>query len=234
LEGSYGYTVPQAVIDVVGGDANGKATLTAPVNTATAGPLATGKPITYTNADGSTTTSVSGPGSPGSPGSRRDGPNVAAIAAGVVAGVLFVVACYLAFCAFIYRKQLQLYKRHVELSQAQARGEKTPAVAGLYPTNTNATSGKYTPSDASYAAGSSGRRGTTAFSEGGITAQGSNRHSSVPSGGASSDGTFTEGYNVVRRNSDISLDEDLLAGHEPTFVGVMLNPRQSLRVINRD
>ena len=39
LEGSYGYTVPEAVQKVIGGDENGGATLTAPVQTPTEGPF---------------------------------------------------------------------------------------------------------------------------------------------------------------------------------------------------
>ena len=31
-----------------------------------------------------------------------------------------------------------------------------------------------------------------------------------------------------------SSTEDLMTGQEPSFVGVLLNPRRSLRVINRD
>jgi len=31
-----------------------------------------------------------------------------------------------------------------------------------------------------------------------------------------------------------SSTEDLMVGSEPSFVGVLLNPRRSLRVINRD
>ncbi|EME42672.1 hypothetical protein DOTSEDRAFT_73483 [Dothistroma septosporum NZE10] len=235
LEGSYGYQVPQAVIDVVGGDKTGGATLTTPVNTATSGPLATGKPITYTvtNADGSTTTSTSEPSS----GSNNSGSstNVGAIVAGCVAGFFFIVACYLAFCAYVYRKQLQLYKRHVEMSQAQARGEKMPAIPGLLATD--ASTGKLTPSDPSY------RRGDGVSPWMTNTSQAST-HSRGESGGASGSyhgpggtgiGAVGGGYNSLRRNSEGSdTDEDLLAGREPTFVGVMMNPRQSLRVINRD
>jgi hypothetical protein len=39
------------------------------------------------------------------------------------------------------------------------------------------------------------------------------------------------GYPSERRGSST---EDLLAGQEPTFVGVLLNPRRSLRVVNKD
>jgi hypothetical protein len=60
IEGSYGYAVPDAVQSVIGGAATGGATLTAPVQTPTQGPLATGKPQTYTmtGPDGATITNV--------------------------------------------------------------------------------------------------------------------------------------------------------------------------------
>ncbi len=36
------------------------------------------------------------------------------------------------------------------------------------------------------------------------------------------------------RASATSSAEDLLAGHEPSFISVILSPRRTLRVINRD
>ena len=48
LEGSYGYRVPDAVQRVIGGASTGGATLTAPIQTPTEGPLKSGKPHTYT------------------------------------------------------------------------------------------------------------------------------------------------------------------------------------------
>ncbi|KAH9814256.1 kelch repeat-containing protein [Teratosphaeria destructans] len=225
LEGSYGYTVPQIVIDVIGGGPSGGATVTKPVVTATAGPLATGSAVTYTvtSADGSTATetasaSSGGTGSSSSGGSG--GPNIAAIVVGVICGLLFLVACYLAFCLYVYRKQIQLYKRHAEMAQRQARGEKTPAVAGLL------------ASDSSNKTSDERRRladGTMRLSE--------SASQNESYGGRSADQTSSSGrpdYGQMRRDSDGSSMDNLLVDHEPTFVGVMLNPRRSLRVINRD
>jgi hypothetical protein len=223
LQGSFGYLVPQAVIDVVGGGPEGSATLTTPVNTATAGPIATGRPITY---DISNITQTSGNNDSGGSG----GPNVGAIVAGCVAGLLFIIACYLAFCAYVYRKQLQLYKRHVEMSQAQARGEKVPGIAGLLSSRDGA-SGKMTPSDSSYMRGD----GVTPWLT--RTSDGASSHRRSESGGVSGNvpAAAPGGYSSLRRNSDVTDgEEDLLAGQEPTFVGVMVHPRRSLRVINRD
>ena len=223
LEGSYGYEVPEAVIKVVGGDKTGGATLTAPVVTATAGPLKTGSPITYTvtQSNGVVTTQTAGAGSGSSlEPSGSGGPNIAAIVVGVVCGLLLVLICYLLFCLFLYRKQLALYKRHVEMSQRQARGEKPPAIPGLWTTESGKTSGERPPDGLFVSGESSSKAGSQGAS-----------HSGVSGGQTSSSGA---GYQSVRRSSQGSSTEDLLAGQEPTFVGVMLHPRRSLRVTNRD
>jgi hypothetical protein len=217
LQGSYGYQVPEAVIKVIGGDGNGGATITKPVVTATAGPLATGKAVTYTvTSDGATATETSGGSGSGSSSSSSggsSGPNIAAIVAGVVAGVLFLLVCYLLFCLYIYRKQLGLYKQHVEMSQRQARGEKVPAIVGLLSSQegTSKTSSERR-SDGLMSGGVAGSKGTS--------------RPYTDSGVASGSGS---GYPSERRGSST---EDLLAGQEPTFVGVLLNPRRSLRVVN--
>lgn len=218
LQGSYGYQVPEAVIKVIGGDRNGGATITTPVVTATDGPLATGKPVTYTvSSDGATATETSGStggtnGNGSGSSSGDSGPNIAAIVAGVIAGVLFLLVCYLLFCTYVYRKQLGLYKQHVEMSQRQARGEKVPAIVGLL-------SSQEDNSKTSSERRSDGRSGGEAskFSR-----------PYTDSGVASGSGS---GYPSERRGSST---EDLLAGQEPTFIGVCLNPRRSLRVVNKD
>ncbi|KAI4796903.1 hypothetical protein E4T44_12064, partial [Aureobasidium sp. EXF-8845] len=121
LEGSYGYQVPDVVISVIGGNAQGGATVTAPAQTPDAGPLKTGGPIIYsTVTSSSTATATANPGGNSGSGNKSSGPNIGAIVAGVIAGVLFVIVCYLAFCAWLYRKRLELYKRHVEMAQQQA------------------------------------------------------------------------------------------------------------------
>jgi hypothetical protein len=218
LQGSYGYRVPEAVIKVIGGDRNGGATITAPVVTATAGPLATGKPVTYTvTSDGATATS-SPDGSNGSSSSDSSGgssgPNIATIVAGTIAGVLFLLVCYLLFCTYIYRKQLKLYKQHVEMSQREARGEKPPAIVGLLA----AQEGNSKTSSERRSDGRSGGVGSKAASTPYTTDSG------VVSGSGS-------GYPSERRGSST---EDLLAGQEPTFVGVLMRPMRSLRVVNKD
>ena len=67
---------------------------------------------------------------------------------------------------------------------------------------------------------------------------GSAHGSGTGSGGAARPGRGAAGYNSLREGStagDSGVDDDdLLAGKEPTFLGTMLAPRRSLRVINRD
>ncbi|TKA77538.1 hypothetical protein B0A55_02266 [Friedmanniomyces simplex] len=259
IAGSYGYVVPQIVIDVIGGGPSGGATVTVPAVTATGGPLATGKPITYTvtQPNGAVVTETGTSGSPnnnnnnnGSP-NHHSGPNIAAIVIGVVCGLLFLLASYLAFCAYVYRRQLQLYKRHVEMSQAQARGEKVPAIPGLLASDSAKTSsdrppvvggqqhqlgGMWSTSESASQAGSGNAR--SGYSGGGQTSAGSSgggRQGAGGGGGGGGGGLLAGGYQSVRRDSDrSSVGEDILDTHEPTFVGVLLNPRRSLKVVNRD
>lgn len=216
LEGSYGYAVPDVVQKVVGGAATGGATLTAPIQTATQGPLATGKPQTYTvtGPDGAIITQISG----GSSSSGSSGPNIAAIIAGVIAGVFAVIAVYFAFCAWIYRKQVQIWKNHAAVVTSRAAAEKQGTLTS--------SSGK----------NSSERPPRTLGGSSHGAAAGSFDVQRVPSaehpmayGGP--------GAEWGRRSSEGSVTEDLLDGSEPSFWGtrgVLLNPRRSLRVINRD
>ena len=219
LSGSYGYQVPAAVQSVIGGNGRGGATITTPAAGATEGPLATGRPIVYTiTASGSVVTETAGASGGGGGFSNQNqssGPNVAAIAAGTVAGVLFIVACYLGFCAWVYRRQLQLYKNHVAAAQRAAAA----------PTNEKYT---FLGHRSSEEPSSSNRRSTEA-------------NSSHPSGNSS---RYPRSTNEVppplpgqlpgTNSPAASSNEDLLLNHEPSFMGVLLNPRRSLRVVNRD
>ena len=230
LSGSYGYQVPGAIQSVIGGGPTGGATLTTPVLTPTAGPLATGKAITYTvqgtytitGADGAvvtetgTTTSTTQPSKKG-----PSGPNIGAIVGGVLAGFFFIVACYLGFCAWVYRRQLALYKNHVAMTQRAAvaggPGEKA-AFLGDSTSKDSSSARRWTTDQSSAAAGSgSGYTG----------------HSSGP-GAGSVPPVPTLGAPVGGNSTANSSTEELGRGLEPTFVGVLLNPRRSLRVINRD
>lgn len=214
LSGSYGYQVPGAVQSVIGGHGNGGATITAPAQSATQGPLATGKPITYTvtGANGAVVTETGTSFVSGSPSNGSHGPNVGAIVAGVVAGFFAVLAAYLGFCAWVYRRQLALYKSHVAASQrAAARGPGHPHEKATFLSSEGSSDGRATNS-------SSGIMGS------GLRTSG---YSNIPP----SPGVHPP---VGGNSTANSSSEDLMRGVEPSFVGVLLNPRRSLRVINRD
>ena len=230
LSGSYGYQVPAAVQSVIGGNAMGSATITAPIRAPTGGgPLVSGKPITYTvqgtytitGADGAVVTETGTTSSTTAPSKGPSGPNIAAIVAGVVAGFFFVLACYLGFCAWVYRRQLALYKNHVAMTQRNAiaggTGEKTAFLTD------SRTSKEPSAEGSSTAAGTSG---------------GNSGNDTIPPvppiGGHRESALTSDGMPVGGNSTANSSSEDLMAGREPTFVGVLLNPRRSLRVINRD
>ncbi|KAL8707214.1 MAG: hypothetical protein Q9220_007708 [cf. Caloplaca sp. 1 TL-2023] len=226
LSGSYGYQVPGAVQSIIGGNAKGGATITAPAQAATAGPMASGKPITYTvtNSNGAvvTQTGTSSVTSSGGNNNGNSGPNIGAIVAGVVAGCFAVLAAYLGFCAWVYRRQLALYKNHVAMAQRAAAGAPNEKSSFL-PSSTE---------------GSSQRNGKGTS----LTDQSSGVAASSKLTASNSNGTDggvpplpTGVWPPVGGNSTAnSSNEDLMMGHEPSFVGVLLNPRRSLRVINRD
>lgn len=230
LEGSYGYVVPDAVQEVIGGNGMGSATVTAPAQMVTLGPFATGKPVTYTvtEGDGSVATETAYPGGGSSASGRGSkGPNIAAIIAGVIAGLFAVLAAYLGFCTWVYRRQLALYKRHVAMSQRQALGIAAPTILGL---------GKDSPRgkgslDATSASSSTHARtaGTGWRTPGGY--QQTPLMTNTFAGGLdrASDSSATAGPATARSSTD-----DLMDGQEPTFLGVLLSPRRSLKVINRD
>ena len=220
LSGSYGYQVPGLVQSVIGGHASGGATVTAPAQAASQGPLATGKPIIYTvtASNGAVVTetassSINGGGSSSGSGGSG-GPNIAAIVAGVVAGCFAILAGYLGFCAWVYRRQLALYKQHVAMSQRAAAGGPIEKTGFMFPRASGGSSDRPTKFSTDQSSG------PTASAAGASSGSG---YTSIPvqppMGGNSTANSSTD---------------DLMAGQEPSFLGVMLNPRRSLRVINRD
>ena len=214
LSGSYGYQVPIAVQSVIGGKGSGGATITAPAESATAGPLATGKPITYTitNSNGAVVTETGTAGS-SAKNNSKGGPNIAAIVAGVIAGCFAVLAAYLGFCTYVYRRQLALYKNHVAMSQRAAAAGGGEKSAFLAATSSGGSSARkvYSTDQSSRKAGSGA---------------GSSGYTAVPP-------LPIAGEAPVGGNSTAASSVEDLTG-EPTFFGVLLNPRRSLRVINRD
>lgn len=242
LEGSYGYAVPAPVQSVIGGKETGGATLTAPIQSPTDGPFKTGTPMTYTvtGPNGATITQTIGGGG-GSGSSGSSGPNVGAIVAGVIAGVFFLVAAYFAFCAWIYRKQVKIWKQHAAMMAARgAQNEKNDPFAPQG-ASAIASSGKNSSERAqrdmlatrSSEAGSNIR---TSDERAGGGLAGSIRGAAAA--GAAGGAAGVGGVDALGRRSSVgSSTDDLLAGQEPVFWGtrgVLLNPRRSLRVINRD
>lgn len=212
LEGSFGYAVPEKVQEVIGGNAIGSATITEPVQTPTSGPMATGSPRTYTvtGADGSVATETVVPGASGSGSGGSSGTNAGAIAGGVLAGILGIIALYLAYCVYVYRKQLKVYKNHVAMAQRE------------------------------HLAGDGGRAFLGVPASVGKSSKEKSQTSSEP--GRSSDershgGAYASNH-PYRQSNDAntarSSTEDIQLAQEPSFVGILLNPRRSLRVVNRD
>ncbi|KMQ41743.1 Kelch-type beta propeller [Trichophyton rubrum] len=217
LGGSYGYRVPKVVQSVIGGDDTGKATQTVPAVAPTDGPLATGQPVTYTVLPTATGQHA------GSPGGSRDGPNIAAIVAGVIAGCLGVLAIYLGFVTWLYRRRLAIYKSHLAATQRSSIGSYGDKISSFPP--------RYSDHMSSSGLGTTGSTGNLTVTTARMSWIGGDnqRHNHTRS---SSGGNFDH-LGQPGRPSTSSSVEDLLAGQEPTFLGVMLNPRQTLRVINQ-
>jgi hypothetical protein len=140
LAGSYGYAVPPVIQSVIGGGPYGKATATMPAaGSPTIGPIATGRAPVFTLTQSGTTvyqttpagtavvTATTNPTSgqtfSSSPSDTVGSePNTGATVAGVFAGVMALIASYLAFCTWLYRRQVAMYKNHVAMSQRAALG----------------------------------------------------------------------------------------------------------------
>lgn len=118
LSNSYGYTVPDEVVSVIGGDASGTATVTTPAVSATAGPFATGQPPVYTITASGATATITSPGQTGTAASSGNASGVDGrlIAAIVIACLAGLTAGYLGYCAWLYRRQVRAYKTHLAVS----------------------------------------------------------------------------------------------------------------------
>ncbi|KAI1323023.1 hypothetical protein F5Y16DRAFT_384945 [Xylariaceae sp. FL0255] len=134
LAGSWGYEVPGIVQSVIGGSSSGGATVSTPASgPATAGPFKTGVPPVYTITEPGYTATITNPapsntggsippvttgsnGSGSESSARKDG----TIAAGVVAGLAGTLALYLGFCAWLWRRQVRAYRRHMAVANRYA------------------------------------------------------------------------------------------------------------------
>lgn len=268
LSGSYGYLVPGAVQSVIGGGSSGSATATTPASgPATDGPIATGRPPTFTITQSGSTivetahststatsvvSSISSPGSSSS--SSSSSPNIGVIIAAAIAGVLAVAAAYLAFCTWLYRRQLALYKNHVAMSQHAARGYSASPDNRMRSENMGPLLGAFGTEIGGHSDSNSAPRSSLGGNSGPSFGPAAVRHDSnstanravaseepMPmeyqgAAGVAAGGTGLHGWpgETGDRASATSSTEDLLAGHEPSFISVILSPRRTLRVINKD
>ncbi|KAK3323721.1 hypothetical protein B0T19DRAFT_212537 [Cercophora scortea] len=151
LGNSYGYQVPDVVASVIGGGSTGGATATTPAaGPATGGPFATGKsPVFTITASGNTATVTQwGPGAtntgspstpggggssnPSSPSAATDDRRPGLIAAGVIAGFAGLLALYLGYCAWLYRRQVRAYKSHLAVANRYSPAGASGLVAAFF------------------------------------------------------------------------------------------------------
>lgn len=137
LGASYGYIVPEEVVSVIGGGPSGSATVTAPSQSPTGGPFATGKSPVFTVTASGATATVTAPGATNNVGgggsstggggggdgdgngdtsSDSEGVSGGLIAAAVIASLAGVLAGYLGYCAWLYRRQVRAYKTHLAVA----------------------------------------------------------------------------------------------------------------------
>jgi hypothetical protein len=231
LDGSYGYRVPDVVQQEIGGDEDGGATVTAPaLGEATEGPFATGRPPQFTvtqNSPGATQT-VAAPGGSSNDGDSDDDsaqdsnePSPGLIAAGAIAGLAGVLALYLGFCAWLYRRQVNAYRQHI-------------AAANRYGG----------PSTNSFGAFFGGRRHSSRRTQHSVAAgrDADNVHLTgdpepdwltEPKWTSDSHPSSSDAdANRPRSSGSGESTEGLLDGQEPSFFSVVMGPRRALRVVN--
>lgn len=236
LAASYGYTVPEEVVSVIGGSPEGSATVTTPAASATGGPFATGKSPVFTitassSGPTSTITSASSSGSAAS-SKREEGGLIAAVVVACLAGV---TAGYLGYCAWLYRRQVRAYKTHL-------------AVTNRFPARSQ-SHGSFGRMLAFGRKGSRRAPGTAAAGEGEAFAWVGRDRPSASSNGNSKLMTPTSASGTTRpspyseeknsggegsagRPSTSGSTEGLLEGQELSYFSVVLGPRRALRVVN--
>ncbi|KAI0125531.1 kelch domain-containing protein [Xylariales sp. AK1849] len=259
LAGSYGYLVPDTVQSVIGGSSEGGATATTPASgPATGGPFATGQaPVFTITQSGSTATitnwSPTGTAGSASGGSGSSGPNGGLIAAGVIAGLFGLLACYLGFCTWLYRRQVEAYKKHMLVANEYSgvEGGDTAAGVGIREKLRKHRRGSSSADDGEQF-GWVGQRTEPKWmstsdepSPGSGTGTGSGSGTRPrPSEDRSPWGWFespASGAGVNRNKSSATRStasgnstDGLLDGREPNFFSVVMGPRRALRVVNAE
>ncbi|KAH6648411.1 hypothetical protein BKA67DRAFT_594029 [Truncatella angustata] len=255
LANSNGYLVPDIVQSAIGGSSEGGATATTPaVGQATGGPFLTGKPpvFTVTASGPAATITNSSPTQTATSGtSDSSGPNGGLIAAGVIAGVLGLLALYLGFCAWLYRRQVSTYKKHMLLANRYSGADE---IDGLAAGGTREKLRRHRRGSSSDESGDQfgwvGRMdeprwiSTSDEPSPGSGTGGSSSHGPRPSEdrnpwgwSAGSMGGVGAGVNrnkssATRSTASGGSTEGLLDGREPSFFSVVLGPRRALRVVN--
>lgn len=220
LAGSYGYTVPDVVQEEIGGDQDGGATATAPAaGSASAGPFATGQPPVFTvTAPGSGPTVTQGSGDDGdSGGDDSDEINPGLVAAGVIAGVAGALACYLGFCAWVYRRQVNAYQHHLAVANRYSS-------TGLdrFDHHASITANRRSQQPEGGNLDWAGSRGNPPW-----LAEPKTSSDEWNAGTGTGSGSGGRRYSGSGEST-----EGLLDGQEPSFFSVVMQPRRALRVVN--
>ncbi|KAM0807233.1 hypothetical protein AB5N19_07572 [Seiridium cardinale] len=250
LAGSYGYQVPGVVQSVIGGSSDGGATATTPaVGAATGGPFLTGKPPVFTvTASGSAATVTnSSPTQIAGAGAASSGPNGGLIAAGVIAGLLGLLALYLGFCAWLYRRQVAAYKKHMLVANRYSGADDLDFGAGggvrekLRKHRGGSSSDDAaeqfgwvgnTPRWASTSDEPSPGSGTGGSSSGRPRPSEDRNPWGWHEGSVSGAGVNRMKSSATRSTASGGSTEGLLDGREPNFFSVVMGPRRALRVVN--
>jgi hypothetical protein len=262
LAGSYGYTVPDLVVDEIGGDEDGSATATTPAaGEPSDGPFATGKPPVFTVTQSGGVTTITPTSQPNSEdggsddGGSDDGggpPAPGLIAAGVIAGVAGALALYLGFCAWLYRRQVRAYRQHLAVAN---RYSNTPGGSAAMLQQHLHEPERDAPPMSSIAAARLPFFGKQRASDSRHSDEdnesfgwvGSDREpawlsepkwtsyeaSPAAGGGGTSGYISQETSGGGRRHSNSGESaEALLEEQEPSFFSVVMGPRRALRVVN--
>jgi hypothetical protein len=249
--GSWGYKVPQAVQEAIGGGEDGGAEASTPSASATGGPFATGKaPVITVTQAGHTATITSPSGATGAPSdndkdsdgnssnnnnddSSNDDPNPGLIAAGVIAGIAGALAFYLGFCAWLYRRQVRAYKQHLAISNRYGTSP-GPASAslGLFGSRRGRGRARDPSEHSSFGWVGSGSEPRWMTEPKFVSSEDASPGSG--SGGLAAAGApFGKQSEETRpRTSSEGTGDSLLEGQEPSFFSVVMGPRRALRVVN--
>lgn len=264
LRGSLGYQVPSVVQSIVGGSGSGGATATMPAaGRPTVGPFATGNPPTITvtksgatiiqTSQSTATVSLPAPHVTNDSLATKPEPNIGAITAGVAAAIFALLAAYLAFCSWLYRRQLKLYENHVAMAQRtgfspnQRAWRISPGSADGSRRHSNENNDDLRGGAMMLGSLGTTVTGRTSGADGSATVSSAASPGLLDSSGgarASEADEEVSDYLITSSRSNNwplasgitahSSMEDLLGGQEPSFFSVVLNPRRTLRVVNSD